>query len=203
MFFFFRYYCYFYSVIFSVNLVTLLRASFITFYLQTSCLIQIKCMNGWTSLRSATTYADNVTLPAFTAAAVRRAAIDRYLLPAASAAKLWPMFRQTDGHYLWKVCVVYHLWHLQTMTAMTITTTIRRTAPATLAMITISRFSAFSTVTRQNSHDLCDFVILFKIMNQIGPTSQISTRLYKIATFIFLLRRQCHQHRQNLYRSLI
>ena len=99
MFFFFRYYCYFYSVIFSVNLITLLRASFITFYLQTSCLIQIKCMNRWTSLCSATMYADNVTLPAFTAAAVRRAAIDRYLLPAASAAKLWPMLRQTDGQF--------------------------------------------------------------------------------------------------------
>jgi len=109
MFFFFRYYCYFYSVIFSVNLITLLRASFITFYLQTSCLIQIKCMNGWTSLCSATTYADNVTLPAFTAAAVRRAAIDRYLLPAASAAKLWPMLRQTDGQFTSVWTAAHHI----------------------------------------------------------------------------------------------
>ena len=52
------------------------------------------------------------------------------------------------------------------MTAMTITTTTRTAAPAALAMITIGRLSAFSTVTRQNSHDLCDFVIFFKIITK-------------------------------------
>jgi len=70
---------------------------------------------------------------------------------------------QTDRR---TVYVVYHLRHLQTMTAMIITTTIKTAAPAALAMITIGRLSAFSTVTRQNSHDLCDFVILFKIITR-------------------------------------
>jgi len=51
---------------------------------------------------AATTYANNVALPAFArrAAAVRRAAIDRYLLPSGpqqQTSLLWPMLGQTDG----------------------------------------------------------------------------------------------------------
>jgi len=52
------------------------------------------------------------------------------------------------------------------MTAMIITTMIRTATPAAPPMITIGRLSALSTVTRQNSHDLCDFVILFKIITK-------------------------------------